>query len=177
MNEQDPPPTQIELEGPDGVAIRQLIPEDAQGYFDLIDYDRTHLSQFGDSTAEKYQSVEDVLESIVNPSNPEKKRFGIWVDGVMVGTNNLTPLADGRVESGSWIGAKHKGHHYAAKARQLLVDIAFKHLGYQEVVSKIKVGNEVSRKSVEKGGFRFVEEKDGEWFYTLKSGDVGKRLV
>jgi hypothetical protein len=59
----------IEIYGSDGVVLRQLIPEDSQPYFDLIEYDRAHLSQFDDDTAAKYKTVEDVLESIVNPKN------------------------------------------------------------------------------------------------------------
>ncbi|MCA9343812.1 hypothetical protein KC947_02575, partial [Candidatus Saccharibacteria bacterium] len=44
----------------DVIVLRQLTVEDAQTYFDLIDHDREHYSQFDDVTAKKYQVVGDV---------------------------------------------------------------------------------------------------------------------
>lgn len=109
-----------------------------------------------DETAEKYQTVQDVIDSIEHPSNPKKLRFGIWDGNTMVGSNNLTPLDDHgyAVESGSWVGKKFIGHHYAARGRELLINLAFSQLSYQLIVSEIAVGNEASRKSVEKSGFQ-----------------------
>jgi len=129
----------LECEGPDGMAVRQFVPEDDQAIFDLIDYDRAHLSQehsgIRDRTADHYKTVEDVRQSIEHSQDPSRLRFGIWFNGVMVGSNNLTPRGGGQVESGSWVGKQYIGHDFANRGRELLLGIAFD-LGYDQVVSK-----------------------------------------
>jgi RimJ/RimL family protein N-acetyltransferase len=178
--EQTPKPARIEIEGRDGLALRQLTPEDAQAYFDLIEYDRAHLSQVHgserDGTADKYKTVEDVRKSIETPENTSKLRFGIWDGDVMVGSNNLTPQDEDNyeVESGSWIGKQYTGQHYAVKARELLVNLAFDRLGYQEIVSRVQIGNTASKKSVEKSGFTYFGEDDGQWVFVLKRSDINR---
>ncbi|OGH03048.1 MAG: hypothetical protein A2798_01300 [Candidatus Levybacteria bacterium RIFCSPHIGHO2_01_FULL_37_17] len=152
----------------DSVVIKQLVPDDAQAYFDLVDSDRAHLSQFGDRTAEKYKTVEDVRESIVNPPNPNKIRFGIWDGKVMVGSDNLTPAENNSAELGSWVAKKYTGHRYAARARKLLIDLAFNRLGLDKVFSVIKPDNLASINSIESSGFVFEgTEEDGAIIYAL----------
>ena len=162
------PQKRIILTTPDDtIQLRQLIPSDSEPYFALVEYDREHLSQHGDTTAQKYQTLGDVADSIVHPSNPQKYRFGIWDGDVMVGSDNLTPTDDNRAELGSWVGKEHTGNGYAARARVMLVDFAFNTLGLDEVFCNVTVGNEPSRRSVEGSGFTFKEEKDGQWVYVL----------
>lgn len=152
----------------DSVVLKQLVSDDAQRYFDLVDSDRPHLSQHGDRTAKKYQTVKEVQDSIIPPEDhPIKYRFGIWDGDVMVGSDNLTPAGDNRAELGSWVAKGYTGHNYAARARKLLVDFAFNQLKLDEVFCKIVVGNLPSQASVISSGFTFREEKDGEWIYTL----------
>ncbi len=176
MNEGNPPASEaprptdgrIVLTAPsDTVQLKQLIAEDAPVYFGLIEADRDHLSQHGDTTAKKYQTVDNVALSITHPSNPAKYRFGIWDGDTMVGSDNLTPAGDGRAELGSWVSKPHTGHEYAGRGRNLLIRFAFEQLGLKSVFCKITIGNEASRRSVEKSGFRFDGEEDGHWIYTL----------
>lgn len=175
MSEQTTRASRLEIEGPDGIALKQLGPEDAPPLFELIDEDRPHLSQTHsgvfDDTADKYRTVEDVLRSIIKPKNPQKLRFGVWVNGSLVGSNNLTPLGGSRVESGSWIGGKHIGHGFAAGGRALLARLVFEQLGYDEIVSKIYRGNEASRRSVERSGFKYVGDEGKQWVYVLTRDD------
>lgn len=152
----------------DSVSLKQLIPEDSPSYFQLVDSDRAHLSQHGDVTALKYPTVEKVRESILHPTNPDKYRFGIWIGDEMVGSNNLTLEKSNRAELGSWIAKKYIGNRYAGRARKLLVDFAFNHLNLDEVYCEITIGNDASRKSVERSGFTLTDEQNGKWVYTLK---------
>lgn len=163
----------VEREG-DSVRLMRLVPGDAQAYYDLIAHDPNHLRQHGDTTADKYPDVEAVRQSIEHPSNPDKYRFGIWDGDTMVGSNNLTPEGNGRAELGSWIGKQYIGQGYAGRGRSLLVDFAFNTLGLNELYCDIVVGNDASRRSVEKSGFdftgEFVDEKsEHKWRYTLSS--------
>lgn len=93
MSEQNPKPPRIEIDGADGLALRQLATEDAQGYFDLIEYNRAHLSRFDDVTSLNYSDVGSVVKSIVSPDNPSELRFGIWAGGIMVGSLNARKIA------------------------------------------------------------------------------------
>jgi len=152
----------------DTVSLKQLVPEDARLYFDLVNFDRSHLSQHGDNTAQKYPTAKTVKDSIENPANMGKYRFGIWDGERMVGSNNLTLMGNNTAELGSWVGKEYIGNNYAARARKLLVDFAFNHLGLREVFCEIVVGNTPSKKSVEKSGFAYAGERDGKWIYVLK---------
>jgi RimJ/RimL family protein N-acetyltransferase len=162
MTNQDPTlrASRIEREGSDGVAIRQIILDDAPALLALIEYDRAHLSQNHggniDGTADKYQTLEDLQRSI-SEGDPAVFRFGIWSKDNLVGYIKLTPdpKEPGSAESGSWVGAQHKGHHFAARARNLMVELAFNDLGFTKVFSDIAVDNDASRRSVEKSGFEY----------------------
>jgi len=152
----------------DSVLLMELIPDDAESYFQLVNSDRQHLSQHGDDTASKYPSVDSVRESILQPKNPSKYRFGIWDGDIMVGSDNLTPVDSHRAELGSWIAKKYIGNRYAGRGRKLLVEFAFSQLQLDEVFCEITTGNVASRKSVERSGFTLTGEHDGKWTYTLK---------
>lgn len=172
-----PAPTPERIVLSDGtVRLMQLTAADAPAYFELIAFDPDHLRQHGDETADKYPDVASVQESIEHPKNPAKYRFGIWDGDVMVGSDNLTPEGDGKAELGSWVGKQHIGRGYAGRGRELLVDFAFSTLGLNEVHCDIVVGNEASRRSVEKSGFQFAgeftdDEGERKWRYVLKRED------
>src|SRR3990167_6087043 len=121
MGEQDSRPAPIEIEAQDGLVLRQLISKDAQNYFDLIEYDRTHLSRHDEDTAIKYPTLESVQESIDNPKNPDRLRFGIWDGETMVGSINLTLDIQHSAEIGYWVGKEYIGHSYATKAIRALI--------------------------------------------------------
>ena len=162
----------VEREG-EPVRLMQLTVADAQLYYDLIAFDADHLRQHGDETADKYPDAAAVQESIEHPTNPNKYRFGIWDGDTMVGTDNLTVESEGKAELGSWVGKQYIGQGYAGRGRSLLVDFAFNTLGLDEVHCDIVVGNEASRRSVEKSGFEFAgefEDDNGKhkWKYVLR---------
>lgn len=141
----------------DAIRLMELVPGDSQTYFDLIDSNRAHHSQFGDSTAVKYFDVESVVKSIKKQRRDKKLRFGIWEDKDMVGFISLTFKNNNNASTGSWVASHHTGNNYAARARNVLLKFAFENLGIGEVASEIVVGNEVSRKSVEKSGYHLQE--------------------
>lgn len=142
----------------DTVRLMQLVPEDAQNYFDLIAQDPDHLRKNGDMTADKYPTVEAVEESIRNPENPDRYHFGIWDRGVMVGSNNLTINGDGTATTGSWVARHHLGRRYAARARTLLLDFAFTNIGVRRVYCDIAISNEPARWSVQESGLEYEQQ-------------------
>ena len=159
----------------DFVELKQLVPGDAEEYFRLVDSSRDDQKQYRGPISEKYLTVEAVKKSITKPGNPCKFRFGIWDKGVMVGSNNLTPLGDNRAEIGSWVAKGHLGHNYAVRAGVLLVDFAFNQLQLDELIGLIDVGNNASRRTAEKSGFILVDTVKDEdsgvlkWKFVLKN--------
>lgn len=171
-------PDRIVLESPnDSVKLMELVPEDAEELFALIAFDPDHLRQHGEDTADKYQDVESLRQSILHPVDPNRYRFGIWDNGIIVGSDNLTLKGDGIAALGSWIGKQYIGRGYAGRGRSLLLDFAFNTLGLNLVYSSIAVGNDASRRSVEKSGLKFagiyVDDDTGthRWRYELKKED------
>lgn len=148
-------PIEIEVEG--GLRLRQLFIEDAEAYFDLIKYDRAHLTQFNDPTAEKYKSVADVINSIVNPDNPDRLRLGIRNGDQMVGSINLTPKENNQAEIGYWVGKQYIGHGYAAKAVRSLSKYGFDEHNYDSLFARVVVGNEASKRTLLNSGYNFVK--------------------
>lgn len=145
----------IELDG-NPVRLKQLEVSDAAAMLAAINYDRPHLQQFGDDTADKYQSVEDIIRSIENPNPkaPEKIRFGIWDNDTLVGSINLRPSwEEDSAELGYWIGKEFVGHGYAAYAAELAVKYAFQTVGLGAVFARTHPDNQYSQNVLRKAGF------------------------
>ncbi len=170
MSEQVGRPNRIEIQGQDSLVLKQLIEADAPRYFDLIDFDREHLSQFGDETTDKYQTVEDVTESIRNPK-PDRLRFGIWDGEAMVGSINSTLVGENAAEIGYWVGAEYLRRGYASRALAELSRYEFERQGMERLVAFVVVGNVASRGVLEKSGYRLTKtvERHGrqEWLLEL----------
>lgn len=158
------------LAGSTGMRLKQFAKSDSQAIFELIDRNRSHLSQFGDTTAEKYQNVESVKKSISNPKNPDRLRLGIWDNGVLVGSVNLTPDDDDKTkgEIGYYLGSEFTGKGYMIKAVTTLTEFAFKNLGYKEIYGKVHKDNIGSQKVLLKSGFVENGSVDGDLIFTLK---------
>jgi len=147
--------TRIVIEtGRADVILRQFVPQDAEMLFWLIDRNREHLSQHDDRTSVKYPNLESVRRSIVYPVDPSRLRFGIWANGLLVGTVNLMPLDD-EAEIGYWIAAQHSGRGYVAAAVEALVQHAFGALRMKSIFANIHQANQASLGVVERAGFRF----------------------
>lgn len=142
------------------IRLKQFTASDSQAIFELIDRNRSHLSQFGDTTAEKYKDVESVKESISNPKNPDRLRFGIWDNGVLVGSFNLTPDEEDKTkgEIGYYLGSEFTGKGYMIKAVTTLSEFAFKSLNYKEIYGIVHAENIASQSVLIKSGF----ENNGE---------------
>lgn len=145
---------QTEQRGHLGVVLKQLIPEDANPYFLLVNKSRAHLSQYGDSTAKKYPTKESVLKSITNPVNPKKLRFGIWDGGIFVGMVGLTPLQHGICETGGWTGEEFCRKGYGTATRRALATYALEELKYKRVIAKTHPNNISSQKMLLKAGYK-----------------------
>ncbi|MDD2822867.1 MAG: GNAT family N-acetyltransferase [Candidatus Daviesbacteria bacterium] len=148
----------IEITSSDGeLILKQFSPSDTQEIFELIDRNREHLSQNEEDTSDKYPTLESVEISILQPSNPDRLRFGIRdAQGTLLGSINLTPEKDNphKGEIGYYLGKEATGKGYTTKAVNLLTDYAFNHLGYQELYGIVANTNKPSQEVLRRAGYK-----------------------
>jgi ribosomal-protein-alanine N-acetyltransferase len=147
----------IEVPG-NSVSLMELEIENAPEYFMLVDYDRSHLSRFGDNTSAKYPTIQSVYESIAYPDLDDldqlnKIRYGIFEEGIMVGSINIQTISDDVAEIGYFVGGQYIKKGYASRALALLTDHAFLNFEYSEIEAHVAIGNDPSRMTVEKCGY------------------------
>ena len=128
--------------------LRTFVIEDSKQIFNLIDRNRSHLSQFGDGTAREYDSVAKVESSIVF-SKPNRSRYGIWnEDSQLVGSVNIELDAHipKQAELGYYLGKEFTGHGYATEAVSLLTSYAFLDMGITDIFAMVLAENTLSQK-------------------------------
>lgn len=147
------PNKRLELATSDeGVLLLEFIPEDARPLFELIDRNRDHLSQRDDETAAKYLDFESVLQSITHPKNPDKIRLGIWSDGVLTGTINITPKGGCVSEIGYWVGSEFCGKGLATIATRAVIQYGKSLVDTCEMIAYTHPDNTASQKVLLRAG-------------------------
>lgn len=139
-----------------GITLREFNIEDAPHIFILINNNRKHFEQFGDTTSKKYKSLNDVEDSIVHPKNRDRLRFGIWnSNNEFIGSINLTPDEGNnkRGEIGYYLSPHHTGKGHMLNSLLTLTTHAFTKFGYQELYGKVHEKNIASQKVLMKAGF------------------------
>lgn len=164
--------SRIEISSPNyRVCLQQFTPADALEIFDLINTNRPHLSQHDDKTALKYPTVEAVLDSITNPSNPDKLRFAIRDEqSRLVGSINLTPDNEdpSRAEIGYYLGAQYTGQGNMTEAALLLTEYAFEELGYTMIFGKVHPDNIKSAEVLKRAGYVETGSKGEHVVFSIK---------
>lgn len=138
------------------VLLREFVPADADPLFALIDTNRTHLSQFGDTTAKKYPTYGHVLESIVRPADPNKIRLGIWWDSILTGTISLTLQQKTSAKIGYWLANEFCKNGLAADSVSALVVHARRLLGVAVIGARTHKDNHASQAVLKRAGFWFL---------------------
>ena len=172
------PPQRLELVVDHEITLRQFAPCDAPTIFSVIDRNRDWLSQHGDITASKYPTEESVYESIINPPNPLRLRFGIITAGALVGTVNLTLDSDQsllykRAEIGAWVGKEYSRKGYCRRSINGLVKYGFETLGLDEIWALVNKENQESISMITQAGFSVQEERSTpeEWYFFKLGAD------
>lgn len=150
-----------------GLELRQYVKDDAPAIFALIDRNRAHLSQHGDITAKKYDTLESVRDSIVPPEHAVRIRMGGWRGDTFVGTVNITPIGDyGTAEIGGLLGEIFQGTGLATKAARAIENWAFNYTNIRKLFAKIQYGNTRSMQVVERLGYSLAGiDKDNTWYF------------
>jgi len=138
--------------GLNGVILRQLRPEDAARYVELVQRNPERFWQVGEETADTYRTEKDVLASFER--NDGTKRYGVWVGDVMVGYIRYKPEEDSTdtVELGYWIGEEYAGQGYMTAAVRTLTPAIFEE-GWESITAYQREDNELSRRVLTRTGF------------------------
>ena len=141
----------------------QFSVNDAEPLFALIDSNREHLSQFGDNASAKYPTPTSVFQSIVAPRHPKRLRFGIWLEGVLAGSINLTPDSPTAASVGYWVGRQYTRRGIASGALQAMMQYATAEKGYKTLTADTHKDNFVSQRVLYRAGFR-IDRAQGDAF-------------
>ena len=100
----------------------------------------------------------------------DPRPFGYYqlrVDGRAVGgIGFFGPPQDGAVEIGYGLAPRARGHGYAAEALGAMLAIAHEH-GVRTVRARTDVGNEPSRRTLQRAGFSELRVEDGLYHYAI----------
>ena len=145
----------------EGVLLLEFIPQDARPLFELINNNRDHLSQWDDETASKYPDFVSALRSITNPSNPDKIRLGIWSDGVLAGTINITPTKGHFTrEIGYWVGNEFCGKGLATITTKRIIQFGHRNGTTDKMIANARIENLASQRVLLKAGMSETRRDD-----------------
>ena len=115
---------------------------------------RDHLSQWDDETAAKYPDFESVLHRIVHPRDLVKVRLGIWYEGVLAGTINLTQNPAYTAEIGFWVGSEFCGIGLATIATRAMIDYGLRLTFVDSLIASARIENIASQKALKNAGLK-----------------------
>ena len=145
--------------------LRELSTEDAESLHQLIQINRSHLTQFGDYTDLVELSAADLLREIETGSGP--LQFGIIYGGALIGTVSLIKYQPTVFGLGYWIATNRSGRGYATEAVRSVIDFAIDECGATEIWAGITPTNEPSIRLVLRLGFSLVRTQETHLSYQL----------
>ena len=138
------------------VTLRELTERDAHVYFELVQRNREHLTQFGDYKELVSLTLWDIEVDFANRPD-DKVRMGIWRKAELMGRIDLSSVALGAFVLGYWIGSEYLGKGYVTAGCSALLDYGQKALGATEYWAGVPHGNTKSAAVLERVGFSAVE--------------------
>ena len=136
----------------------ELSADDAEAYYDLIDRNRTHLTQHGDWTDLGDATPESVHASL-SYLDDRSAQFGIWLDGRLIGRTDLNARTPGNFVLSYWLGGEFTGKGYATAACAALIAYGKAVLGATNVYAGVTKGNAKSEALLARLGFQAVSDQ------------------
>ena len=150
-----------------GLVLRELTEADADEYHDMLDRNRDHIARFGDHQDERRASRQGVCGYLENQPGT-KTRYGIRLEGTLIGRADLDPVDPPRYSLGYWLDEWYTGRGYATAACSALIEYARTELCATEVFAGVAHGNEKSVAVLERLGFRPAAELETYTRYRLQ---------
>jgi RimJ/RimL family protein N-acetyltransferase len=142
-----------------GVELRELTVDDADRYYELLQENRTHLTRFGNYAEEVNQTLDEVHEYFVCPTD-ENYRYGIWAEEALVGRVDLNPVDPPNYVIGFWLAAPAIGRGYATAACAAIIQYGRNELGATDIWGGVTHGNVKSVAVLTRLGFAKVADFD-----------------
>ncbi|HZE37955.1 MAG TPA: GNAT family N-acetyltransferase [Stackebrandtia sp.] len=139
--------------------LRELTVADAADYHDLLRASRDHLTEFGDYDREVNATLDDIREHLADPTD-RNLRYGLRLDGALIGRIDLNPVNPPNYSIGFWLGADARGHGYATLAAEALIAHARDALDATDVWAGVTHGNVRSGRVLDRLGFKRTEDFD-----------------
>lgn len=140
--------------------LRQFLPGDAKGMYDLND-DSLVLQYTGDAP---FASIAAAEEFIRNYDHYENYGMGRWTiirknDGRYLGWCGLKTHSDQTIDLGFRLLRKYWNRGYASEAAKACIDYGFSSLGLREITGRADVRNLASIKVLEKVGMKWIRNE------------------
>ena len=126
-----------------GLALRDLAPDDTGQLYALLQTNQSHLTAYDDYRDQVAASLEGLAAELAERASG-KRRFGIFLDGTLIGRADLTPVDQPRLGLGYWLAKNETGKGYARAALTTLLRFAASELGATEIYAGVTHGNERS---------------------------------
>lgn len=152
-----------------GLKLRELTEADADEYHDMLDRNREHIARYGDHQDERRASRRGTCGDLENPPSPNI-RYGVWLDGTLIGRADLTPVDPLRYSLGYWLDEWYTGRGYITAACAALIEYARAELCATDIFAGVAHGNEKSDAVLARLGFRPVAELETYTRYRLQLG-------
>jgi ribosomal-protein-serine acetyltransferase len=135
-----------------------LSPDDADAYYELVDRNRTHLTQQGDWTDLGDATPESVQASLSNVDD-RNAQFGNWLEGRLIGRTDLNAQTPGNFVLSYWLGGEFTSKGYATAACMALIEYGKAELGAKNIYAGVTKGNTKSEALLGRLGFHAVEDR------------------
>jgi ribosomal-protein-serine acetyltransferase len=152
-----------------GLMLRELTAADADDYYALIERNRRHLTRHGDYGELATTTLEQASESLTRAPD-DNTRFGIRLDGRLVGRVDLNPLNPPNYVLGVWLDEAATGKGHATEACRTALAFARSHLRATDVWAGVTHGNERSVALMGRLGFDGVAELDHHTRFRHRAG-------
>ena len=135
-----------------GLALRRLATTDAGEHFRLVQDNSEHLTALGDYLDQVSMTLEETEEEL----SGEHLRFGIMLEGKLIGRVDLNPVDPPNYGIGYWLAENATGRGYATAAIRALLEFARSRLAASDIYAGVTHGNGKSTAVLERLGFQPV---------------------
>jgi ribosomal-protein-serine acetyltransferase len=147
----------LELEIDENLKLRQLIPDESNLIFSIVDSEREYLGKWlpwVENTQTPGDSKEFIEGIIQKRQEGTEFGFGIIVNDQPKGHISLMHVSDGKApEIGYWISSQESGKGITSKAAKTVTEFGFKTLGLDKITIRADHRNIASNKVAEKLGY------------------------
>jgi ribosomal-protein-serine acetyltransferase len=145
----------------DELQLRQLQPQDAAAFFELVDTNREYLGRWlpwVETTKERRDSENFISSTLKTRQEGSAFGYGVIYRGNVVGHISLMHITDGqKPEIGYWISSTTAGKGLATKAARKLTQVGLDILNLPEIVIKVQPSNAGSNRVAEKLGYVLLD--------------------